>query len=290
MEAKRHKYYGFQKSRGPSQGAAKKFALIIPFVIITLLLVILPLVLIFIKSFQPVAGATVADNWNFVDMYIWNKILMSLMIAVVTTIICVFLAYPFCYFLAQTKNQIYKSVLIFIATAPIWTSFLVKLVGLKTFFDACNQFQNSTFGDIWTIIGLVYLYVPFMLAPLYTTMINMPPNLINASYDMGRNGIQTFFAVVIPYTWNALISGIALVFLPSLVTVAVPAFLNNSPNGGMIGDVIVEEGTLATTSEIALARASTLSLILIGVLVGCYLLFCTISGGYKHYKKKGENS
>jgi spermidine/putrescine transport system permease protein len=112
-----------------------------------------------------------------------------------------------------------------------------------------------------------------MLAPLYTTMINMPPNLINASQDLGRTSFQTFFAVVVPYTMTALISGITLVFLPSLVTVAVPAFLNSSPDGSLIGDIIVEEGNLATTSQIAMARASTLSLILLLLITAGYGIF-----------------
>jgi spermidine/putrescine transport system permease protein len=119
-------------------------------------------------------------------------------------------------------------------------------------------------------------------------MINMPPNLVNASQDLGRNNFQTFFAVVIPYTMTALISGITLVFLPSLVTVAVPAFLNGSPDGSLIGDIIVEEGNLATTSEIAMARASTLSLILLLVLVAGYGLFLGGKYGVKAIKQRGS--
>jgi spermidine/putrescine transport system permease protein len=162
---------------------------------------------------------------------------------------------------------------ILIATAPILTSFLVKLVGLKTFFDTLNGFQNSTFGGIYTIIGLVYLYLPFMFMPLYTSMNSMPKNLINASYDLGRNSFATFIHVVFPYTLAALTSGIALVFLPSLTTVAVPQFMDNRPDSGLIGDIIMNEGVMASTSEIALARCSTLSLIVVIILALCYVVF-----------------
>jgi spermidine/putrescine transport system permease protein len=62
--------------------------------------------------------------------------------------VCVFLAYPFSYFLSNSKSKVFKAVIIFIATAPIWTSFLVKLVGLKTFFDICAGYDNSTYGNI----------------------------------------------------------------------------------------------------------------------------------------------
>ncbi|MDR2636557.1 MAG: ABC transporter permease [Mycoplasmataceae bacterium] len=285
----KNKIYKF-KNFSNSISNRNKLILIIPFILITLLLVIIPLILIFIKSFVPVQGASIKDNWDFafIDTFILNKIVLSLIVAVIATLICLVLSYPFCFFLSRTKSKVYKSIVIFIATAPIWTSFLVKLVGLKTFFDAVNGFENSTFGNMWTIIGLVYLYIPYMLTPLYTTMINMPANIVNASYDMGRNSFQTFFKVVIPYTWGAMISGITLVFLPALVTVAVPAFLNNSPDGSLIGDIIYEEGSIATTSEIALARASTLSLILITVLTFGYAAVIITKKTYRKIKMKGD--
>jgi spermidine/putrescine transport system permease protein len=147
------------------------------------------------------------------------------------------------------------------------------LVGLKTFFDFAYGYQNSTYGDIWTIIGLVYLYLPFMILPLYSVLSDMPRNFIYASYDLGVKPIGTFFKIVLPYTKAALISGITLVFLPSLTTVAVPQFLNNSPDNSMIGDIIVEEGNLAATSPISLARASTLSLVLSMVIIGGFGIF-----------------
>ena len=72
---------------------------------------------------------------------------------------------------------------------------------------------------------------------------------------------STFINIVVPYTKNALISGLTLVFLPCLTSVSVPQFLNSSSSGSLIGDIIMEEGQLAQTSDISLARASTLALI-----------------------------
>jgi spermidine/putrescine transport system permease protein len=61
----------------------------------------------------------------------------------------------------------------------------VKLVGLKTFFDICAGYDNSTYGNLWTILGLIYLYLPFMIMPLYSVLNDMPKNLVFASYDLG---------------------------------------------------------------------------------------------------------
>lgn len=256
-----------------NEQAKKRFLLTIPFLVITALFLILPMVMIFVKSFIPIGGHQVSDNWNFINGFVWNKILISFIDAIVATFVVMLISYPFAYFLAFNGSKTFKSLCILMITAPIWTSFLVKLIGLKTFFDAVNGYENSTSGQVFSIIGLVYLYTPFMVLPLYNTLVELPKNLIYASKDLGRGSIDTFFRIVIPYTKAALFSGVTLVFLPSLTTVAVPQFLNASPSGSLIADVLMEEGQLALASDISLARASSLSLLLLGLMTAGYLLF-----------------
>lgn len=261
----------------------RKFFLLLPFTLITLLFVVVPLTLMIIKSFVPVEGGTVAMNWEFIDNFIFKKIVQSFVIAILATIICVLIAYPFSYFLVfNTKSRNIKAIVILLVTIPIWISFLAKIVGLKTMFDVLNGTNNSTFGDFYTIIGLVYIYIPFMILPIYNVLSDMPKNLIFASRDLGRNGFQAFFSVVLPYTKNAFASGITLVFLPALTTVAVPQFMNGSPSGSMIGDIIMGWGQEAQTSPISLARASTLSLLILCLVFGSYLLYLI---GTKIYRK-----
>jgi spermidine/putrescine transport system permease protein len=162
------------------------------------------------------------------------------------------------------------------------------LVGLKTFFDLCAGHDNSTYGHIWTIIGLVYLYLPFMIMPLYSVLNDMPRNLVLASQDLGYSSVNTFFKVVIPYSKTALMSGITLVFLPALTTVAVPQFLNNNNDGSMIGDIITDQGQQGLTSKIALARASTLALVLsLVMLFGVGVYFVSKKLIKQHKLKKG---
>ncbi|MDR3257743.1 MAG: ABC transporter permease [Mycoplasmataceae bacterium] len=274
LDSRLFKTKSFRSNNGNKTGV-----LLVPFILLSLILVIIPLIMIFVKAFIPTSGATVADNWSVIDGFIWQKILISLLIAVITTIVCVLLAYPFTYFLSNSKSKVFKTIIIFIATAPVWTSFLVKLIGLKTFFDICAGYDNSTYGNLWTIVGLIYLYLPFMIMPLYSVLNDMPKNLVYASYDLGYGPFKTFFKVTLPYTKAALASGITLVFLPALTTVAVPQFLNNNNDGSMIGDIIVDQGQSGLTSDIALARASTLSLVLSLILLAgflCYIVFYKI--------------
>ena len=240
----------------------KNFFLILPYMLVTLVFIIVPITLIFVKSFMPTSAGSVIENWNFVNGFIWLKILKSFIVAILATIISVVIAYPFSYFLAfDVKGKTVKMLAVLFITAPTWMSFLVKIIGVKTFFDFINGFSNSTSGDIFTVIGLVYIYVPFMIMPIYNVLKDMPKNLIYASKDLGRGAWSTFINIVIPYTKNALISGLTLVFLPCLTSVSVPQFLNSSSSGSLIGDIIMEEGQLAQTSDISLARASTLALI-----------------------------
>ena len=252
----------------------KNFFLILPYMLVVLVFIIIPITLIFIKSFTPTSAGGVAENWNFVNGFIWIKILKSFIVAILATIISVFIAYPFSYFLAfDVKGKTVKMIAVLFITAPTWMSFLVKIIGVKTFFDFINGFSNSTSGDIFTVIGLVYIYVPFMIMPIYNVLKDMPKNLIYASKDLGRNSWSTFINIVIPYTKNALISGLTLVFLPCLTSVGVPQFLNSNSSGSLIGDIIMEEGQLAQTSDISLARASTLALIVFLFLVVGLLIF-----------------
>ena len=240
----------------------KNFFLILPYMLVTLVFIIVPITLIFVKSFMPTSAGSVVENWNFVNSFIWLKILKSFIVAILATIISVVIAYPFSYFLAfDVKGKTVKMLAVLFITAPTWMSFLVKIIGVKTFFDFINGYSNSTSGDVFTVIGLVYIYVPFMIMPIYNVLKDMPKNLIYASKDLGRGAWSTFINIVIPYTKNALISGLTLVFLPCLTSVSVPQFLNSSSSGSLIGDIIMEEGQLAQTSDISLARASTLALI-----------------------------
>ena len=252
----------------------KNFFLILPYMLVVLVFIIVPITLIFVKSFTPTSAGSVAENWNFVNGFVWLKILKSFVVAILATFISVVIAYPFSYFLAfDVKGKTVKMLAVLFITAPTWMSFLVKIIGVKTFFDFINGFSNSTSGDVFTIIGLVYIYVPFMIMPIYNVLKDMPKNLIYASKDLGRGAWSTFINIVIPYTKNALISGLTLVFLPCLTSVSVPQFLNSSSSGSLIGDIIMEEGQLAQTSDISLARASTLALIVFLFLAAGVFIF-----------------
>lgn len=236
--------------------------LIFPFVLLTVFLVIIPLVIVLVFAFVPGGTNTVHNNFEIIDQTAGVAIWRSLWTSIITTIICLLIAYPFSYFLSFSKSVIFKTIIIVIATSPIWSSFLIKVIGLKSLLDLLNARQNSTFGDGYTLLGLIYIYLPFSIIPIYTVLDNMPRNIIYASNDLGQNNFQTFFKVVIPYSINGMLSATVLVFLPSFTTVAVAEFLNNNNDALGVGSLVNDQGLEGLDSPVALARSSALSLII----------------------------
>lgn len=249
----------------------KKILLIVPYALLCLIFLAVPLILVIINSFIGDVGA----SWMVVNSFVWQKILLSIVLALIATIICIFISYPFAYFIAFSKYKIWKSIVVILITTPVWSSYLIKIIGLKTFFDLCLGFSNSTYGHIFTVIGLIYIYTPFMILPIYNVLNDMPKNLIFASQDLGHNYFSTFIRVIFPFTRNAFFAGITLVFLPAVTTVAVPQFLNNNTDSSMIGDIITQEGEQGLISKIALTRASVVSLIvsIISLLLYSFIAF-----------------
>ena len=270
-------------------GTWRRIGLILPYFLIAIIFIVVPMILMIVKSLSPTSSGPMELNWQFINGFIWQKILMSFVIAIITTVITILLAYPFAYFLCfSVHKKAVKALLILLITAPIWMSLLIKVIGLKTLFDCINDYQNSPYGNIFTVIGLVYIYLPFMILPIFNILEDMPKNLINASKDLGYTTFGTFFKVVLPYTKGALAAGITLVFLPALTTVAVPQYMNSSASGTMIADIIMQEGIMAQTSDLSLARASTLSLLITLIMVaGAALIFGTLKIIKVVRKKRG---
>ncbi|MCF0217833.1 MAG: ABC transporter permease subunit [Malacoplasma sp.] len=272
------------------------FLLFLPYLIITIVLIILPLIFVFVIPFKPTNDATgnsvspVADNWNFLGATIWQKIGLSFFAAFIVTLICGILGYGFAYFLSLVKNNSAKIIAICLMTSPMWISFLIKLVGLKELFDTIAQTSNSTYGLIFSLIALVYVNLPIFTLTIYTFLNTIPKNLLEASKDLGKNCVQTFFQVILPFTKNAIISGITLVFLPTLTTAGVTQFMDNSNSGSLIGSILLDKGLEGTSSQIALARVATLSLIICLLILILWVVFVLIPKAIRFYVKNHKQN
>ncbi|UTS70583.1 ABC transporter permease [Mycoplasma bradburyae] len=279
-----------QTFKGP-----KRTWLILPYALLLLVLFIIPLIIVLVNAFTPFSveiedgssiNVTVADNFSIIDSFTITKIFKSFGLAVACTIICLLIAFPFAYLLSISKNKLFKYSVVALVTAPIWNSFLIKVIGLKSLLDLMFGEANSTFGDGWTLLGLVYIFMPFMILPIYTVLISMPKNYMLASQDLGYNYFMSFFKVVIPYCKNAIISGVTLVLLPSFTTAGISQFVNNSNDGQQIGAYLLSLGSNGLESKVAISQASALSLTLALIILAFYMVVFVAPKLFNYMKKR----
>lgn len=190
--------------------------LAIPYGIFLILFVLIPLVLVIVFAFTDADGHFTFNNAIsfFSEATNLNTFLISIFIGIGNTIICLLIGYPIAYIAAKKENRMsYIIILLFIM--PMWINFVLRTAATRDllYWIGISGGEHPYFA---TMIGMVYNYLPFVILPLYTTMIKMDRNLIEASMDLGANRVQTFFKTIIPMTMPGIISAVSMVFMPTM--------------------------------------------------------------------------
>nr|WP_045118542.1 ABC transporter permease subunit [Mycoplasma haemocanis] len=247
------------------------------------LFIFLPLLIIVYFAFDT-SESTFIQNSEFINKGTSLSIFRSLFIAIVTVIFTFLLGYPFSYFVASIDSEKSKAFLMIFISSPLWSSFFVKLLGLRSFFDLLNGSPNSTYGIIYTIIGLIYVNLPIAILSFYNVVNNIPKNLINAAQDLGSSHFETFLKVILPYTREALVAVFFLVFIPSFTAITVSEFMNNESGSKMVGELLNNFVIVDNNSNIAKSRASFFTLFLATVMFLIYFLVKTLSKAFSKHK------
>lgn len=221
---------------------------------------------IFYDSAQGSAG------WGttiYVDAY-----LTSLKYAFFTTVLCLLLGYPFAYFLARARPEL-RPVLLMLVMLPFWTSFLLRVYAWKGILADQGVLNNllltlgivqepivMLYTDVSMLVGMTYVYCPFMILPLYANLVKMDGRLLEAAHDLGASGWQTFWLVTVPLSRSGIIAGCMLVFIPALGEFVIPSLLGGAENI-MIGRVVWDE----MFSSNNWPRASALAVVMIVVIL-----------------------
>ena len=204
-----------------------------PYLVISAIFVIFPLVLVFYYAFTDDGVFT----WeNVATIFSSGEYLLSILktagIAALTTAICLIIAYPVAMILASSPfNKMAILALLFII--PMWMNFVLRMVALKSLLSLIG----IDYGFTAAIIGLVYDFFPFMLMPIYTILVNMDKSYVEASNDLGANKFVTFTKVTFPLSLPGIVSGITMVFMPVFSAYAVTGMLGDA-NTGLIGSKI----------------------------------------------------
>lgn len=227
-----------------------------PMTLLLVLLVAVPLIYVGVMSFcsidqyYNVVFQFTTENYARLASADYMKIYgQSLLIAFVTTVICILVGYPFSWLIARTKNR-YKKILYMLVIVPFWTNSLIRVYGWRTFLgtngwlNTALQFLHLTDGPLdflynrgTTILGMVYCLLPFMILPLYTSIEKLDESLLEASADLGAKRTKTFLEVVLPLTSGGIFSGSIMIFIPCLGYFFISDILGGG-NSDVIGNLI----------------------------------------------------
>ncbi len=162
---------------------------------------------------------------GFFSSYNFQTIMRSLFISLMSTIVCLVIAYPVAYIIARCKLK-NKSVLLLLFIVPMWVNFVLRINALKELFIWLGIYNKSnTWNIINTIIGMVYDFLPFMILPIYTTIIKIDKSYLEAARDLGSTGAHAFVKITLPLSKAGIVSGVSMVFLPSMTNYVVSNYL-----------------------------------------------------------------
>jgi len=163
---------------------------------------------------------------GFFTSYNFKTIMRSLFISVMSTLICLFIAYPVAYIIANCKLK-NKSTLLLLFIVPMWVNFVLRINALKELFVWLGTYNKSeNWNIVNTIIGMVYDFLPFMILPIYTTIIKIDKSYLEAAKDLGATPANAFVKVTLPLSKAGIVSGISMVFLPSMTNYVVSNYLS----------------------------------------------------------------
>ena len=209
----------------------------IPYGIFLLLFVAAPLLVLIYYAFTNGQGQfTVSNLFNFfTDPNTLGTLCYSFALAFVVTIVCLLIAYPVAYILAQSEIK-RKAVILMLFVLPMWINFTLRITALKEVLSLIEG-NLAFYPFINTVVGMTYDFLPFMILPLYTTLSKMDNSIIEAANDLGANNFQTFIRIILPLSVPGIISGISMVFLPAMTNYVVLDMLYNSTYimGSLIG-------------------------------------------------------
>ncbi|HHU56009.1 MAG TPA: ABC transporter permease [Acholeplasmataceae bacterium] len=255
----------------------KKFsALSKPYAVWMFILVVIPIIFMIVLSFLEFSGLNIRsakftlDNFSLLNNATYIKaFLKSMEYSLIATVICLLLGYPIAYII-HSSNVTNKYLILLIIILPMWSNMLLRLKALQLI-SLPEGFFKETFGirfDFYgtgfaVILGMVLMYLPFMIFPIYTVLEKIDPSLLEASQDLGANHFKTFLKVTLPLSLKGVTSGVIMVFLPCAMGFTVSQIMT----GGkiqLIGNIIER----LFKNSLNYSLGSLISLIIIILVIG----------------------
>ena len=233
----------------------------IPYVIWMALFVVAPIIMVVIYAFSSSQGGFTLENFS--DMGIYTVVFgRSFKLALIATAICLLIGYPVSYMMSKEGPRFQRLAMVLIML-PMWINVLLRTYSWMSILDN-NGLLNSLFRAIGLIslynnifgtdlqyfqmlntqgavvLGMVYNYLPFMILPIYSVIVKLDYSLIEAAHDLGSDGLTVFRRVILPLSFPGILSGITMVFVPSVSTFAISKMLGGGTDL-MLGDLIEQQ-------------------------------------------------
>jgi len=215
-----------------------------------------------------------ADGGGLFQTIYIEAYVRSLAYALATAVLCLLIGYPFSYFIARSPASV-RPALLMMVMLPFWTSFLLRVYAWKGILadqgvinqvllglGLINEPIQMLYTNVSMLVGMTYVYLPFMVLPLYANLVKLDFRLLEAAYDLGTTPFKAFWLVTVPLSKAGIIAGFMLVFIPCVGEFVIPSLLGG-PENIMIGRVVWDE--MFTSNN--WPRASALAVVMIGLIV-----------------------
>jgi spermidine/putrescine transport system permease protein len=244
----------------------------IPYQALIIVLIMIPIFLMLLYSFQSRETSQTftliftLDNYlRFINEPIFVGLMAeSIGLAFVATLVSLVIGYPLAYIISKSHTKT-KTLLILLITAPMWINMLLRTKALE---QVILMIAPDLIGtNLAIIIGMTYVYLPFMVLPIYTVLSKIDIILYESASDLGANKLQTLIKVVMPLSISGVLSGIMMVFLPSATTLVVPKYLGAGRFliGNLIENAMISQGDFGYGSSIALLMAGLILVFLYAI-------------------------
>lgn len=217
-----------------------------PHIVWSALFIIVPLIIMIYYSLTDTNGAFTLSNLATIAKY-KKPFLYSILYAAIATLVTLLLAYPMAYFMTKLKISSQRMILL-VVMLPMWMNFLIRTYSWITIL-ANTGLINTLLGKLGigplklmytpgaVILGMVYDFIPYMILPIYSVMSKLDKSLLEAAEDLGSSSFSKFRRVILPLTRSGVISGITMVFVPSVSTFYISQKLGGNKSL-LVGDAI----------------------------------------------------
>lgn len=273
-----------------------KKATVAPFSSWMVVFVLVPMALVVYYAFTSSEGGFTLDNLKWIYTY-RSTMFLSLRLAFTATAICLLLAYPIAYSMSRASEKIQRNATLIIML-PMWMNFLVRTYSWMTILEN-NGLINSALRSVFSlfggefdgfqlinnrgaiVLGMVYNFLPYMILPIYTSLTKIDNSLLEAARDLGSDGFNVFRRVILPLSVPGMISGITMVFIPSISTFIISRILGGGKDF-LIGDLI-EDYFLGNSGVVNYNIGAALSMVLmVLILVATFFM--------NHFDKDAKTS